>query len=291
MCAVTTETTGVEVTRVLTIKAGRALPALELRELWEYRELLYFLVWRDLKVRYKQTVLGTTWAILQPLATAAVFTIVFGRLAGIGSDGLPYPLFSYTGLVVWTFFAQGVTLSSVSLLGSASLITKVYFPRFLVPLSTIVASLVDLAVAFPMLIVMMAYYRVYPTVALITVPLLVLLAFAASAGVGLWLSALCVEYRDVRHVVPFLVQIWLFVTPVIYPASRLAPALRRLRLPFWIIGLNPMVGVVEGFRRVLLGTGTDVGGLVVASALMATALLVSGAVYFRSVERSFADVV
>lgn len=280
-----------DTTRVLSIRPGRGVPKLELRELWEYRELLYFLVWRDLKVRYKQTVLGATWAILQPLATAAVFTIFFGRLAGIGSDGLAYPLFSYAGLVVWTFFAQGVTLSSASLLGSASLITKVYFPRLLVPLSTIVASLVDLAVAFPMLIVMMAYYRVYPTVALIAVPLLVLLAFAASAGAGLWLSALCVEYRDVRHVVPFFVQIWLFVTPVIYPASRLAPALRRLRLPFWIIGLNPMAGVVEGFRRALLGTGTDVGGLVATSALTATALLVSGVVYFRSVERSFADVV
>jgi lipopolysaccharide transport system permease protein len=275
----------------LVIEPRRGLARLQLGELWEYRELLYFLVWRDIKVRYKQTVLGVAWAILQPLATAAVFTIFFGRIARIPSDGIPYPLFAYSGLLVWTFFAQGVSGSSISLVGSANLITKVYFPRLVVPISAVLAGIVDLVIAFPLLIVMMAFYGISPGPAALLLPLIVLLAFVASLGVGLWLSAVCVEYRDVRHVVPFLVQLWLFVTPVIYPASKVAPALSRAGLPVWLLGLNPMAGVVEGFRAALLGTGTHVGLLLLTSTFSALAFLTSATFYFRSVERSFADVV
>ncbi len=276
---------------MLVIEARRGLASLQLAELWAYRELLYFLVWRDIKVRYKQTVLGVAWAILQPLATAAVFTVFFGRIAGISSDGLPYPLFAYSGLLIWTFFAQGTAGSSVSLVGSANLITKVYFPRLVVPISAVLAGIVDLVIAFPLLLVMMAFYGIRPGPAVLLLPLIVLLAFIAALGVGLWLSALCVEYRDVRHVVPFLVQLWLFVTPVIYPASKVAPYLARAGLPIWLLGLNPMAGVVEGFRAVLLGTGSHVAPLLFASTVSALVLFASATFYFRSVERSFADVV
>ena len=265
--------------------------AFDLAELWAYRELLYFLVWRDIKVRYKQTVLGAAWAILQPLATAAVFTLFFGRLAHIASDGLPYPIFSYAGLLVWTFFAQGLTQSSASVVGSANLITKVYFPRLVIPLAAVVAGLLDLAVATPLLLVMMAYYKVWPGVAILAMPLVLLLALLAAVGVGLWLSALNVEYRDVRFVVPFLVQLWLFVTPVIYPASVVAPHLEKLGVPGWALGLNPMAGVVEGFRWAMLGHRAAPVGLIAASAAVALLLCVTGAVYFRSMEREFADVV
>ena len=265
--------------------------AFDLAELWAYRELLYFLVWRDIKVRYKQTVLGAAWAILQPLATAVVFTLFFGRLAHIASDGLPYPIFSYAGLLVWTFFAQGLTQSSASVVGSANLITKVYFPRLVIPLAAVVAGLLDLAVASPLLLVMMAYYKVWPGVAVVALPLVLLLALLTAVGVGLWLAALNVEYRDVRFVVPFLVQLWLFVTPVIYPASVVAPHLERLGVPGWVLGLNPMAGVVEGFRWAALGHGAAPVHLIAASAAVALVLCVTGALYFRSVEREFADVV
>jgi lipopolysaccharide transport system permease protein len=269
----------------------RGLAALRLRELWAYRELLYFLVWRDVKVRYKQTALGAAWAILQPLMTAVVFTIFFGRLAGIASDGLPYPLFSYAGLLVWTFFAQGLSQSSNSVVGSAQLITKVYFPRLVIPIAAVLSGLVDLAVALPVLVAMMWYYGIWPGAAVLTVPLFALLALVAATGVGLWLSALNVEYRDVRYVVPFLVQLWLFVTPVIYPASVLATRLQRLGLPAWAWGINPMAGVVEGFRWAMLDAPTTPGPLIAASAVTALVFLFSGAWYFRKVERSFADVV
>ncbi len=281
----------VAATPVLVIEPRRGLASLQLRELWEYRELLYFLIWRDIKVRYKQTVLGVAWAILQPLATAVVFTIFFGRIARIPSDGLPYSLFAYSGLLVWTFFAQGVAGSSVSLIGSANLITKVYFPRLVVPISSVLAGLVDLAVAFPLLVVMVAFFGVRPGLAVVLLPLIVLLAFVAALGVGLWLSAICVEYRDVRHVIPFLVQLWLFITPVIYPASKVTPVLVRAGLPAWLLGLNPMAGVVEGFRAALFGTGTQLGPLILTSVVSALALFATGLFYFRSVERSFADVV
>jgi lipopolysaccharide transport system permease protein len=276
---------------LVVIEPTRGLAALRLGELWAYRELLYFLVWRDVKVRYKQTALGAAWAILQPLMTAVVFTIFFGRLAGIASDGLPYPLFSYAGLLVWTFFAQGLSQSSNSVVGSAQLITKVYFPRLVIPIAAVLSGLVDLAVALPVLVAMLWYYGIWPGVAVLTVPLFALLALVAATGVGLWLSALNVEYRDVRYVVPFLVQLWLFMTPVIYPASVLAPRLQRLGLPAWSWGINPMAGVVEGFRWAMLDAPTSPGPLIAASAVTGFVLLFSGAWYFRRVERSFADVV
>jgi lipopolysaccharide transport system permease protein len=276
---------------VLVIEPRKGLARFRLGELWEYRELLYFLVWRDIKVRYKQTVLGVAWAILQPLATAAVFTIFFGRIARIPSDGIPYPLFAYSGLLVWTFFAQGVSGSSTSLVGSANLITKVYFPRLVVPVAAVLTGIVDFVIAFPLLIVMMAVYGVSPGPAMLFVPFILLLAFVTSLGVGLWLSAFCVEYRDVRHVVPFLVQLWLFVTPVIYPASKVASALARRGLPIWLLGLNPMAGVLEGFRAVVLGTGSQLAPLLFVSTITALVVLTAATFYFRNVERSFADVV
>jgi lipopolysaccharide transport system permease protein len=276
---------------LVVIEPTHRLGTVRLGELWAYRELLYFLVWRDVKVRYKQTALGAAWAILQPLMTAAVFTIFFGHLAGIASDGLPYPLFSYSGLLVWTFFAQGLSQSSNSVVGSAQLITKVYFPRLVIPIAAVLSGLVDFAVALPVLAIMMWYYGIWPGVAVLMVPFLALLALVAATGVGLWLSALNVEYRDVRYVVPFLVQLWLFVTPVIYPASTLAPRLQRLGLPAWLWGINPMAGVVEGFRWAMLNAPTSPGSLIAASTVTGLALLISGVYYFRRVERSFADVV
>jgi lipopolysaccharide transport system permease protein len=276
---------------VLVIEPRRGLAGLQLGELWAYRELFYFLVWRDIKVRYKQTVLGAAWAILQPLATAAVFTVFFNRIAGISAGRLPYPLFAYSGLLVWTFFSQGVAASSNSLVGSANLITKVYFPRLVVPVSAVLAGFVDLLVAFPILVVMMAFYGIWPGAAVLLLPLIVTLAFVSSLGVGLWLSALCVRYRDVRHVVPFLVQLWLFVTPVIYPAGKVGPAFARLGLPAWLFGLNPMAGVVEAFRAALFGAAGNTAPLVATSTGVALVLFTSATFYFRSVERSFADVV
>jgi len=273
------------------IEPERGWTGLQLRELWAYRELLFFLVWRDVKVRYKQTFLGAAWAILQPLAAMVVFTIFFGRLARVGSDGLPYPLFSYAGLLPWTFFAQGLSQSSDSLVGSQNLIKKVYFPRLVIPTSSVLGGLVDFALAFVVLIGMMVWYRVVPSAAVAALPLLLLLAFATALGVGMWLSALNVQYRDVRYVVPFFIQLWLFVTPVIYPMSQVTAKLAELGLPAWLYGLNPMAGVVEGFRWALLGTGRAPGSVLAASSAVAVALVVSGAYYFRRMEKTFADVV
>lgn len=261
-----------------------------LRELVEYHELLYFLVWRDIKVRYKQSVLGAAWAILQPFLMMIVFTIFFNRMAGVESGDVPYPLFSYAGLLPWTFFAQGLTQSSNSLVGSANLIRKVYFPRVVVPMSSILSGAVDFALACTVLIALMGYYRVWPTVAIVYLPLLVLLAFVTALGVGLWLAALNVEYRDVRYMVPFIVQSWLFVTPVIYPSAMVVAKLEEAGLPGWLYGLNPMAGVVEGFRWSLFG-GAVPGSILLTSAVSALFLLITGALYFWRVEETFADVV
>lgn len=273
------------------IEPSRGWVPVKLRDLWEYRDLLYFLVWRDVKVRYKQTVLGAAWAILQPTMTMIVFTIFFGGLAGISSDGLPYPIFSFAALLPWTFFAQGLTQSSNSLVGSQNLITKVYFPRLIIPLATVMAGIVDFVLAFLVLFAMMVYYGIWPGTEVLWLPPLLVLAFATALGVGMWMSALNVEYRDVRYVVPFLVQIWLFVTPVIYPASTVTARLESLGLPGWLYGLNPMAGVVEGFRWALLGVDTRPGALLIASTVVAGLLVISGAMYFRRMEQTFADVV
>ena len=259
--------------------------ALQLRELWEYHELLFFLIWRDVKVRYKQTALGAAWAIIQPLFTMLVFTVFFGRLAKIPSDGLPYPIFAYAALVPWTFFANGLTQSADSLAGSANLLRKVYFPRLAIPIATVLAGVLDFTIAFAVLVVMMLWYGVYPTANIVWLPLLLLLALTTALGVGLWLSALNVQYRDVKYVVPFVVQFWMLATPIAYPSSMISEPWRT-----WY-GLNPMSGVVEGFRWALLGTTDSPGSMIWVSAGVALTLLVGGAYYFRRMEKSFADLV
>jgi lipopolysaccharide transport system permease protein len=258
---------------------------LRLRELWEYRELLYFLAWRDIQIRYKQTALGMAWAIIQPFFTMIVFSIFFGRLAQIPSDGIPYPIFSYAALVPWTFFANGLTQSSNSLVAGAQLIKKVYFPRLIVPVAAVLSGVVDFILAFIVLLGMMLYYGLVPTANLVWLPAFLILALISSLGVGLWLSSLNVQYRDVRHAVPFITQFWLFATPIAYPSTLLSEPWRTL------YGLNPMVGVVEGFRWALLGTATQPGAMVLVSCLMAVSILIAGAFYFRRMEKTFADVV
>ena len=270
---------------VTIIRPSRGWISLNLRDLWEYRGLLYFLTWRDIKVRYKQTVLGAAWAIIQPFFSMVVFSLFFGKLAQIPSDGIPYPIFSYAALVPWTFFANGLSQSSSSLVGSANLIKKVYFPRLVVPISAVMAGGVDFVLAFVVLLGMMLFYGIVPAGAIVWLPLLLLLALVTSLGVGLWLTAMNVQFRDVRYAVPFLVQAWMFATPIVYPSSLLDEPWRTL------YGINPMVGVVEGFRWALLGTETAPGPIVIVSALVAVGLLVSGAFYFRRMEKTFADVV
>jgi lipopolysaccharide transport system permease protein len=267
------------------IRPSRGWTSLRLDELWAYRGLLFFLTWRDVKVRYKQTVLGAAWAILQPVLTMVIFSLFFGRLAKIPSDNLPYPLFCFAALVPWTFFANGLTQSSNSLVGSANLITKVYFPRLAVPTATVIAGLVDLVLALAVLGCMMLYYGVCPPVQVFWLPAFLLLGVITTLGVGLWLSALNVKYRDVRYVVPFLVQVWMFATPIAYPSSLLSEPWRTL------FGLNPMTGVVEGMRWCLLDAKTAPGPVVAVSACVALAVLVSGAFVFRRMERTFADLV
>jgi lipopolysaccharide transport system permease protein len=267
------------------IRPSKGWVPLRLKELWEYRELLYFLVWRDVKVRYKQTVLGAAWAIIQPFFTMVVFSIFFGHLAKIPSDGIPYPIFAYCGLLPWQLFAHAMTESGNSLVSNQSLITKVYFPRLVIPLSAVLAGLVDFAVAFMVLLAMMAYYGMAPTMAVVSLPLFILLAIATALAVGLWLSALNVQYRDVRYTIPFLTQFWLFATPIAYPSSLVPEGWRVL------YGLNPMAGVVEGFRWALLGTKNAPGPMLAVSVAVVVALLVGGLYYFRRMEKTFADVV
>ena len=269
----------------LRIAPSKGWVPLKLRELWEYRELLYFLVWRDVKVRYKQTALGAAWAIIQPFFTMLVFSIFFGSLGKMPSDGIPYPIFAFAALVPWGFFANGLSQSSNSLVGSSHLITKVYFPRLIVPLGSVFSGIVDFLVAFAVLLAMMLYYGLLPSINVLWLPLFVLLALVTSLGVGLWLSALNVEYRDVRYIVPFLTQFWLFVTPIAYPSSLLRQPWRT------IYGLNPMVGVVEGFRWALLRSNTAPGPIIAVSASAAVVILITGAFYFRRMEKTFADIV
>jgi lipopolysaccharide transport system permease protein len=268
------------------IEATQGLASLKLRELWEYRELLYFLTWRDIKVRYKQTVLGAAWAIIQPVLTMVVFSLFFGKLAKMPSDGIPYPIFSYAALVPWTFFASGLNAASTSLVGGgARMIKKIYFPRLTMPIAAILGGLVDFALAFVVLLGMMLFYGFAPTANILWLPLFLLLAIITCMGVSFWLSAMNVQFRDVRYAIPFIIQVWLFLTPVAYPSRLIENPLMQLAY-----SLNPMVGVVEGFRWALLGTDPP-GLMLVVSATTAIIVFISGMFYFRHMEKSFADVV
>jgi lipopolysaccharide transport system permease protein len=258
---------------------------LNLGELWAHRELVYFLIWRDIKVRYKQTALGASWAILQPVLTMLIFSVFFGRLAKVPSDGVPYPLFSFVGLVPWMFFSNGMTVASNSLVHHANLLTKVYFPRMAIPLSTVVAGVVDFILGFIVMLGLIAWYGIVPTAAVVFLPFFLLLALTTCLGVSLWLAAVNVQFRDIRYTMPFLTQFWMFATPIAYPSSLLSEPWRTF------YGLNPMVGVVEGFRWALLGVDTAPGKMLIASSIVAVCFLVSGAFYFRRMERTFADVV
>lgn len=269
----------------LRIEPSSGFVPIKFKELWEYRELLYFLIWRDIKVRYKQTALGAAWAIIQPLMTMIVFSIFFGKLGKMSSDGLPYPIFSFAALVPWTLFANGLTQGTGSLIGSSNLLKKVYFPRLIIPTATVLAGVVDFLISFAVLLVLMLIYGITPTINVLWLPAFLLLTLITSLGISLWLSALNVEYRDVKYVIPFLTQIWLFATPIAYSSSLLSEPWRT------IYGINPMVGVVEGFRWALLGTNTQPGYMVLVSTIIAILLLITGAFYFRRMERTFADTV
>jgi lipopolysaccharide transport system permease protein len=270
---------------VLIIKPTKGWAALRLHELWSYRELIYFLSWREVKVRYKQTVLGAAWALIQPLSTMLLFSIFFGRLAKMPSDGIPYPLFILTALLPWTLFANGLAQSSNSLAGNSNLISKVYFPRLVAPVSAVLPGAIDFWISFVLLLVLMPVYGVLPSGRILVLPLFFLLTLMISLGVGVWLSALNVEYRDVRYTIPFLTQLWMLATPVAYPASLLHGSWRVL------YALNPMVGVVEGFRWAVLGAKSQPVSELLSSVLVAGLLLTTGTFYFRRMEKTFADVV
>lgn len=267
------------------IDPPKSWASIGLRELWDYRELLYFLTWRDIKVRYKQTALGAAWAVIQPFFMMVVFSLFFGKLAGVPSDGIPYPVFAFCGLLPWQLFAHALTESSNSLVGNQNLITKVYFPRLVVPIAAVLGGVVDFAIAFVILLAMMLYFGIVPGWAIVTLPLFIVLAITTALAVGLWLSALNVKYRDVRYTMNFLVQFWLFATPVAYPSSLIPEQWR------WAYGLNPMAGVVEGFRWALLGKTDPPGALLAVSVAVVVILLVGGLYYFRKMEQEFADVV
>jgi lipopolysaccharide transport system permease protein len=255
------------------------------RELWQYRELLYFLVWRDLIVRYKQSILGVGWVLIQPLLTMAIFTIFFNRLLGVTSgSSLPYPIVTYAALLPWTYFSYSITRSSTSLVTNSQLVSKIYFPRLLIPVSLVLPGLVDFGISFILFLIMMVIYGIIPSTEIIFMPIALILAIITALGVGIWLSALHVRYRDVQYLVPFLVQIWMYATPIIYPLSAIPVEWR------WVYSLNPMVGVVQYFRRILLGD-PSFGGINWISVIIACLILVSGLFYFRSIERTFADVI
>jgi lipopolysaccharide transport system permease protein len=271
--------------RLTRIRPSKGWVALDLKSLWDYRELLYFLTWRDIKVRYKQTLLGASWAIIQPLFTMLLFTLFFGKLAHIPSDGVPYPIFAYAGLLPWTFFSNAVTNSGNSLVGSSNLITKVYFPRMIIPGAAVGSGLVDFAIAFIILIVLMIYYGVAVTWNILMLPVLIILMTLLAIGVGMWTSALNVKYRDIRYALPFLIQLWLFASPVIYPAS-LMPSKWR-----WVLWLNPLTGIIEGFRSSLFGTNKFDWTALGLSTVITLGVLVYSTYTFRRMEKVFADIV
>jgi len=270
---------------VVRIESHRGWLALDLGELWAYRDLVYFFVWRDIKVRYKQTVIGAAWAILQPVLTMLIFSLFFGRLAKIPSQGLPYPIFYYSALLPWMYFATAMQSATNVVVEQQRIITKIYFPRVVLPIASVLSGLLDFAISFGVFLVLMAYYRMVPTSAVIWLPFFTLLAVLTALGVGLWLSALNAMYRDVRYIVPFLVQFWMFASPVAYPSS-LVPEKWR-----WLYGLNPMAGVIEGFRWALTGHGQPPSILLAASSLAVVLLVLSGLVYYHAVEGTIADVV
>ncbi len=284
---VTAAHTAAKATLITRIQPSRGWGDVRLGEVWSYRELLFFLMWRDLKVKYKQTVLGASWAVIQPFVTMIVFTFVFGRLARLSSDGLPYPLFYYAALVPWTLFSGALGAAANSLVGSSNLIKKIYFPRLIIPVASAAATLIEFGLSLLILFAMMVFYGFTPSIhALWLIPALTLLSFVTAVGFGLWLSAMNVRFRDIRYIVPFLTQIWLFLTPVIYPTSSIEdPTVRAL------FSLNPMAGVVEGFRWALLGSGEPPNQAVIVSAVAAVVILITGVIFFRRMERTFADVV
>jgi lipopolysaccharide transport system permease protein len=267
------------------LRPAKGWLSIDFKELWRYRELIYFLTWRDIKVRYKQAVLGIAWAVIQPLMTMVIFTVIFGNLLGTPSEGIPYPLFSLTALLPWQLFASALQRSSVSLVGNANLLKKIYFPRLAIPLSSIFAALVDFLISFVVLIGVMIYYKYWPTWNALWLPLLVLLALLTALAVGLWLSALNVQYRDIQQIVPFLIQVWMYASPIVYPIETIPAGIWR-----WLYGLNPMVGVIQGFRWALIG-GAPPDLTLVISGAMVLILLVSGLYYFRRMEKTFADIV
>jgi homopolymeric O-antigen transport system permease protein len=271
--------------QITIIEPTKGWASVDSREIWNYRELLYFLTKRDIKVRYKQTVLGGLWAVIQPAFTMLVFTLFFGRLAKMPSDGIPYPIFVYAGLLPWTYFANAVSASGNSLVGSANLITKVYFPRLIVPASAALAGLLDFFIALFVLAALMAYYQFIPGAAILLFPVLVALTFLCAVGVGLWLSALNVQYRDIRYAIPFLIQIWMFVSPVIYPVSLVKEKYQ------WLLAINPMGGVIHAYRASLLGHQSVDWQLLALSTLIILAIFLGGLYYFRRMENVFADVV
>jgi len=269
---------------VVSIEAAKPWPAIKLHELWEYRGLVYFLIWRDIRVRYKQTVLGAGWAVLQPLCTMLLFSVIFGRLVRVPSDGIPYPLFSFCALVPWTYFSNAMTQGSNSLVSNSNLIKKVYFPRLAIPTAKVFSALLDFGLAFMLLLPMVFYYDMHLTLRILWIPLFALLAMITALGTALWLSALNVRMRDVEQALPFVTQVWLFATPIAYPSSMLRQPWRT------IYSINPMVGVVEGFRWALAGAKTTPGLMLAVSSVVAVAILVTGALWFRRSEKSFADI-
>ena len=276
---------GVPDPSAVVIKPSRGWVSLGLRDLWTYRELFYFLVWRDVKVRYKQTVIGALWAVLQPVLTMVVFSLIFGRAAGLSSDGFPYPIFIYTALLPWQLFATALTQSSMSIVANRQLVTKVYFPRLIIPIASTLAGVVDFFISSFVLVGLMAYYHIVPTIWVVITPLLVVLALVTAIAIGLWLAALNARFRDVQYTIPFLIQFWFFVTPIVYSTGILPD-----RLTF-VYGLNPMVGVVQGFRWALLGSANQVGPLMILAVGIVSLLLVGGLAFFKRTEKIFADLV